>query len=113
MIEVEICRVATQQLAETITALNQRDDVQGIIVQLPLAEPGQTEQIVRLVAPEKDVDGLNSEQTRFDPATPMAINWLLAGYSMELSGKRLAIVEGADDWLVRRSSECGARRGWT
>lgn len=92
LIEVEICRVATRQLPETITALNQRDDVQGIIVQLPLAEPEQTDQIVRLVAPEKDVDGLNSERTLFDPATPMAINWLLAGYSVELAGKRLAIV---------------------
>lgn len=92
LIEVEICRVATHQLLETITVLNQRDDVQGIIVQLPLAEPEQTEQIVRLVAPEKDVDGLNSERTLFDPATPMAINWLLAGYSVELAGKKLAIV---------------------
>ena len=43
LIEVEICRVATQQLPETIATLNQRDDVQGIIVQLPLAEPEQTD----------------------------------------------------------------------
>ena len=43
------------------------------------------------VSPEKDVDGLHPHTT-FDAATPMAIQWLLAGHNIELSGKRIAIV---------------------
>jgi len=43
------------------------------------------------VVADKDVDGL-AEKTNFDPATPMAINWLLAGYNIELFGRNLLIV---------------------
>ncbi|MDO4773602.1 MAG: bifunctional 5,10-methylenetetrahydrofolate dehydrogenase/5,10-methenyltetrahydrofolate cyclohydrolase [Candidatus Saccharibacteria bacterium] len=92
LIDVEIHQVAAEQLVPTITDLNQRDDVQGIIVQLPLTDPAMTDQILSLVTPDKDVDGLNPQGTTFDAATPTAINWLLAGYSIELAGKRLAIV---------------------
>ena len=51
----------------------------------------QVEQVLSLVAPEKDVDGLHPH-TAFDAATPTAINWLLAGYNVELAGKKIAIV---------------------
>src|SRR6185295_16338852 len=65
--------------------------VHGIIVQLPLADPSKTEEIVRLVAPEKDVDGLG-EKPLFDPATPLAILWLLSGYNIDLRGKKVLLV---------------------
>lgn len=79
------------QALEIITQLNGDDSVHGIIVQLPLREVGRTEQLVNAVASQKDVDGLG-ENAALDPATPMAINWLLNGYAVELAGKRIVIV---------------------
>ena len=39
----------------------------------------------------KDVDGL-AKQSKWDATTAMAINWLLAGYNIDLAGKQIAIV---------------------
>ena len=91
LIDVEIHRVEPTETMATIETLNQREDVQAIIVQLPLENGSKTDEILAAVAPEKDVDGLNP-QTTFDPATPTAINWLLAGYGVDLAGKRIALV---------------------
>jgi len=74
-----------------IDRLNQDAQVHGIIVQLPINDITKTEDIVNRIAPEKDVDGLG-KQARFDSATATAIDWLLAGYAIELNGKKLAIV---------------------
>ena len=60
-------------------------------MQLPLEDPTQTEQIVDTVAPAKDVDALGKDAT-LDPATPLAILWLLAGYNIELRGKKIVLV---------------------
>lgn len=75
----------------TIQRLNTDETVHGIIVQLPLHDPSRTDELVDAVVPEKDVDGLGKGAI-LDPATPMAINWLLAGYSVELKEKRIVIV---------------------
>lgn len=90
-IDVDLYRIKQAEAAGVITRLNQDDTVHGIIVQLPLEDPAQTEEIVNLVAPEKDVDALG-EKAEFDPATPMAIMWLLAGYNVELRGKKILLV---------------------
>ncbi|MGH7237185.1 MAG: tetrahydrofolate dehydrogenase/cyclohydrolase catalytic domain-containing protein, partial [Candidatus Saccharimonadales bacterium] len=90
-IDVEIHRVAQADAAETINKLNAAESVHGIIVQLPLADPSGTEEIVNLVAPEKDVDALG-QLASYEPATPMAILWLLAGYNVDLQGKHIALV---------------------
>lgn len=76
---------------DTIRTLNADTTIHGIIVQLPLKDISMTEDLVDAVAPEKDVDGLGVNAT-FDPATPMAINWLLSGYNIELAGKHIVIV---------------------
>lgn len=91
LIETEIYRVSMSDISTTINKLNIDDSVHGIIVQLPLADKQQTDDICNLVAPEKDVDGLNSN-TIFDPATPTAILWLLAGYNIELNDKNIVVV---------------------
>ena len=89
---VDIHRIDLAQAAETIQALNQDDKVHGIIVQMPLSDPAQTDEIVNLVAPEKDVDGLGAKAT-LDPATPMAILWLLAAYNVEIQkGKQVLLI---------------------
>jgi methylenetetrahydrofolate dehydrogenase (NADP+) / methenyltetrahydrofolate cyclohydrolase len=89
--ELEICRVKMSELEETIKRLNLDDTVSGVILQLPLADPDQTEKFVNLVAPEKDVDGLGQNPAH-DPATPKAILWLLAGYNIELKGMNVLVV---------------------
>lgn len=91
LVDVDIHRVTQAEVRELITHLNEDTAVHGIIVQLPLADPAETEAIVGLVAPEKDVDALGP-QAAFDPATPMAIMWLLAGYGVDLQGKKVLLI---------------------
>jgi len=91
LVEVELHKIDQSEAVSVIEQLNADDSVHGIIVQLPLAEPSQTDELVNLVTPEKDVDALG-ENAQLDPATPMAINWLLAGFSVELNQKKIAIV---------------------
>lgn len=79
------------QAAEVIAALNDDPSVHGVIVQLPLPDPSETDAIVNLVAPQKDVDALG-ENPQFEPATPMAILWLLAGYNVDLRGKKVLLI---------------------
>lgn len=91
LIGVDIHRVRQPETPALIERLNGDDSVHGIIVQLPLADPSQTDEIVNLVAAEKDVDALGVNAT-FEPATPMAILWLLAGYNVDLRGKKVLLV---------------------
>ena len=90
-VEVEIHRIEQAEAPELIEQLNADDSVHGIIIQLPLADPSQTDDLVNLVTPNKDVDALGMNAS-FDPATPMAILWLLAGYNVELRGKHILLV---------------------
>jgi methylenetetrahydrofolate dehydrogenase (NADP+)/methenyltetrahydrofolate cyclohydrolase len=90
-IDVEMHRVQQADVEALLTKLNFDDTVQGIIIQLPLAEPAETDRLVALVAPYKDVDALGP-QALFDPATPMAIMWLLSGYNIDLRDKRVLLI---------------------
>jgi methylenetetrahydrofolate dehydrogenase (NADP+) / methenyltetrahydrofolate cyclohydrolase len=92
LIEVEIHRITVNEAPQLITSLNDDSSVHGIIVQLPLSDPARTDEVVALVAPHKDVDGL-APNTPFDPATPMSILWLLAAYNIELQkGKQVLLI---------------------
>lgn len=90
-VNVTVHTIDQADIHQTIQQLNEDDAVHGIIVQLPLPDPSETETVLNEVAAYKDVDGLAS-QTDFDPATPVAINWLLAGYNVELKGKQILVV---------------------
>jgi methylenetetrahydrofolate dehydrogenase (NADP+) / methenyltetrahydrofolate cyclohydrolase len=91
LVDVDVHRVKQDAAPALIADLNADPAVHGIIVQLPLERPEETEAIVGLVAPEKDVDGLGPD-AQFEPATPMAIMWLLAGYNIDLVGKKVLLV---------------------
>ncbi len=91
LIDVDVYKISQEKASAKIAELNADDSIHGIIVQLPLENPGETDQLVNLVAGNKDVDALG-ENAQFDPATPMAINWLLAGYNIELLRKNVVIV---------------------
>jgi methylenetetrahydrofolate dehydrogenase (NADP+)/methenyltetrahydrofolate cyclohydrolase len=91
LVEVDVHRVKQANVPELLTKLNADSSVHGIIVQLPLEDTSQTDEIVDLVAPAKDVDALGQNAT-FEPATPMAILWLLAGYNVNLPGKKVLLI---------------------
>ena len=96
-----------EEVKEAILVANADVGVSGTIVQLPLLEPGRTDEVVSLIEPEKDVDGLagsvldlkfvHGEEVElserpFDSATATAINWLLTGYDVPRAGKNIALV---------------------
>ena len=91
LIDVEIHRVPAGGALEVIQELNNRDDVQGIILQLPISNPDQTDELLESIREDKDVDGLR-KRAIFQAATPTAISWLLAGYGVDLKNKKVAIV---------------------
>ena len=90
-VAVDSYRLTEDEALVKIQELNTDDAVHGIIVQLSLADETRTDEIVNAVAPEKDVDGLGVNAT-LDPATAMAIHWLLMGYNVELKGKKIVVV---------------------
>jgi methylenetetrahydrofolate dehydrogenase (NADP+)/methenyltetrahydrofolate cyclohydrolase len=91
MIDDEVHRAKQDELPGLLNTLSNDKSVHGIIVQLPLEDPAETEKIVNLVPPQKDVDALG-DHAIFEPATPMAITWLLAGYNINLPGKHILLV---------------------
>lgn len=91
LVEVDIRKVEQSQVATTIQELNEDDSVHGIVLQLPLTDPSQTDELVALIAPAKDVDGLGAN-AEYVSATATAIDWLLAGYNVTLKERNIAIV---------------------
>lgn len=91
LIDVSVHTIDQADAAGVIEKLNADTTVHGIIVQIPLPDISQTDELLNSVAADKDVDGLASE-TNFDPATPLAIDWLVAGYNVALQGKQIVIV---------------------
>lgn len=92
LIAVDDHRPADENEAlELIHRLNDDETVHGIIVQLPLGNTARTDELVNAVLPAKDVDALGA-QAVLDPATPMAIIWLLSGYNVELAHKHIVVV---------------------
>jgi len=91
LIEVDIHKVEQTAVADLIGSLNKDGSVHAIVLQLPLQDPSETDRLVGLIAPEKDVDGLGP-QAQYVSATATAIDWLLAGYNVTLKDKKIAIV---------------------
>ena len=91
-VEVEdFCAQDAREIREKILTANEDMGVDGIIVQLPIRERELTDELMDLIASAKDVDGLANDG-EFDSATATAINWLLAGYGVNLMGPRIALV---------------------
>lgn len=90
-VQVDVHTIEQSEAVDKIKELNSDISIHGIIVQIPLPDPTQTDEVLNIVSSDKDVDGL-SETTDFDAPTPVAINWLLSGYNIELKGRNLVIV---------------------
>ncbi len=92
--------VTEQELLQKITFLNYDDDVDGILVQLPLPEHIASEKIINAIAAQKDVDGFHPISvgrmvgglSTFVPATPYGIMLLLQHYNIPTKGKHAVII---------------------
>ncbi len=91
LIEVDIVRCSQVDMKGAIDKANRDTSVHGIVLQLPIDDIKQTDEIVERIRPEKDVDGLGSK-AKFVSATAEAIDWLIAGLGIELASKKIVIV---------------------
>jgi methylenetetrahydrofolate dehydrogenase (NADP+)/methenyltetrahydrofolate cyclohydrolase len=89
-----------EELLNKIEDLNRNEDVDGILVQLPLPAQMDEQKITRAVAPEKDVDGFHPENIgkltlgmdTYVPATPLGIMQLLEAYKINTSGMHALVI---------------------
>jgi methylenetetrahydrofolate dehydrogenase (NADP+)/methenyltetrahydrofolate cyclohydrolase len=100
-IDVELPADSTQQdVFDAVDALNARDDVSGMIVQLPLPDGLDGEAAVERVSPDKDADGLHPFNLGRMvlgrpgplPATPSGVMTILDHYGIETQGKTAVVV---------------------
>src|SRR5205085_10355129 len=96
--------VQTDELLELIDKLNQRNEIDGILVQLPLPRQVDAQKILLAVSPEKDVDGfhpinvgnLSTQRPGLVPCTPAGCMEILRRSSLEVAGKNAVVVGRSD-----------------
>lgn len=89
-----------EELLNHINNLNNDDDIDGFIVQLPLPKHIDEQKVLMAVDPDKDVDGFHPTNVgrmtldlpSFLPATPFGILELLERYNVETSGKHVVVM---------------------
>lgn len=89
-----------EELLDIIDELNNREDVNGILVQLPVPKHINEDRIIQAISPLKDVDGfhpqsvgaLNIGQPGFVSCTPAGVIELLKRSNIEISGKECVVV---------------------
>ncbi|MEK5487325.1 bifunctional methylenetetrahydrofolate dehydrogenase/methenyltetrahydrofolate cyclohydrolase FolD [Lysinibacillus sp. FSL M8-0355] len=89
-----------EELLAQIQRLNQREDIHGILVQLPLPKHIDEDTVIATIAVEKDVDGFSPVsvgkmmlgQETFLPCTPFGVMKLLEYSGIEIAGKHAVIV---------------------
>lgn len=92
--------ITEEALLQKIEELNQDDNIDGFIVQLPLPAHIDEHKVTLAVSPAKDVDGFHPENLGrmvlnlpcFLPATPYGIVQLLDRYNIETSGKDCVVI---------------------
>ena len=89
-----------EELLRVIAERNGKDDVDGILVQLPLPKHIDEQTVIEAIAPEKDVDGFHPSnvaglwlnQPAIMPCTPLGIIALLEQTHVDLGGRHAVIV---------------------
>ncbi|WP_111709355.1 bifunctional 5,10-methylenetetrahydrofolate dehydrogenase/5,10-methenyltetrahydrofolate cyclohydrolase [Lutibacter citreus] len=89
-----------ETLLNEIKKLNNNEDIDGFIVQLPLPKHIDEQKVLMAVNPDKDVDGFHPTNVgrmaldlpSFLPATPYGILELLERYKVETSGKNVVVI---------------------
>ncbi|MFD2915928.1 bifunctional 5,10-methylenetetrahydrofolate dehydrogenase/5,10-methenyltetrahydrofolate cyclohydrolase [Psychroserpens luteus] len=107
------------ELLDKIEELNQNDDIDGFIIQLPLPPQINTQKVLMAVDPSKDVDGFHPENfgkmaldmSTFIPATPFGILELMERYGVETKGKHTVVI-GRSHIVGRPMSILMGRKGF-
>lgn len=107
------------ELLKKIHELNENDDIDGFIIQLPLPPQIDTQKVLMAVDPDKDVDGFHPmnfgkmalDMSTFIPATPFGILELLERYNVETSGKHTVVI-GRSHIVGRPMSILMGRKGF-
>lgn len=89
-----------RQLLELIAALNSREDIDGILVQLPLPAGFDEKKVLDAISPDKDVDcfhpynvgKLMIGEPMFQPCTPAGVMRMLDEYGVDPAGKHAVVV---------------------
>ncbi|HET6840711.1 MAG TPA: bifunctional methylenetetrahydrofolate dehydrogenase/methenyltetrahydrofolate cyclohydrolase FolD [Candidatus Angelobacter sp.] len=96
--------VTTAELLEIIARLNARNDIDGILVQLPLPAQVDSKKVLLAVAPEKDVDGfhpvnvgnLSTQRPGLVPCTPSGVIEILRRSHIPIEGRNAVVVGRSD-----------------
>lgn len=89
-----------EELLDLVRELNDREDVDGILVQLPLPTHMDEDKVIQTISPKKDVDGFHPQsvgalsigQPGFVSCTPAGVIQLLKRSGVEIEGKECVIV---------------------
>lgn len=108
-----------KELLKKISELNNDDNIDGFIVQLPLPPQIDTQEILMAINPSKDVDGFHPENfgkmaldmSTFIPATPFGILELLERYNVQTQGKHTVVI-GRSHIVGRPMSILMGRKGF-
>lgn len=92
--------ISEKELVELIEQLNEKEDVHGILVQLPLPGHINEDKIIKTISPAKDVDGFHPQsvgalcigQKGFVSCTPAGIIQLLKRSGIEIAGKECVVI---------------------
>jgi methylenetetrahydrofolate dehydrogenase (NADP+) / methenyltetrahydrofolate cyclohydrolase len=96
--------ITTADMLALVAALNGREDIDGILIQLPLPKHVDTKRLLEAVAPDKDVDGfhpvnvgrLQSGQPGLAPCTPAGIMEILRRSHLPVAGQNAVVVGRSD-----------------
>ncbi len=96
--------ITTEEMLELVAELNAREDIDGILIQLPLPAHVDTKRLLEAVSPAKDVDGfhpvnagrLQSGQPALAPCTPAGIVEILKRSGLAIAGKHAVVVGRSD-----------------
>jgi methylenetetrahydrofolate dehydrogenase (NADP+)/methenyltetrahydrofolate cyclohydrolase len=96
--------VSTEELLELIDDLNRRDEIDGILVQLPLPSQVDSKKILMAVNPAKDVDGfhpvnvgfLSTQRPGLVPCTPAGVIEILKRSKIPIAGQEAVVVGRSD-----------------
>ncbi|HEU5342002.1 bifunctional 5,10-methylenetetrahydrofolate dehydrogenase/5,10-methenyltetrahydrofolate cyclohydrolase [Edaphobacter sp.] len=96
--------VTTDEMLKIVAELNAREDIDGILIQLPLPKHVDTKRLLEAVSPDKDVDGfhpvnvgrLQSGQPGLAPCTPAGIMEILRRSKLPVSGQNAVVVGRSD-----------------
>lgn len=96
--------ITTGELVGVVESLNRRDDIDGILVQMPLPKHIDSKRVLTAIAPEKDVDGLHpvsvgnlvTNRPGLRPCTPLGVIEILKRTGHPIAGRRAVVVGRSD-----------------